>query len=244
MRKFFLEADGVRYGLNREAGYFLTNVTGLGVASETSYEAVNKDGFYLATDRTQSQAQVVGDLIFCGSAPYTEYKAFADSVLTAEKLLLVYDNAGTEYRAECDISYLTKTEQTAQGLLQCPVAFMLKSLWYTEEILTGTGVVAISAGGQYETAVKVKVNAALTNPVLTITEGTNVIAKAVLSVSTAAPFEYSNFPSDSHITDGTGDIVKYVDVTNTVFGRTRKAFTVSINGANMTVTARRYWRTV
>lgn len=243
MRRFALIVDGTRYDLNRENGILLTNPSGLGTVSSNSYARINGNGFYSRVSRDVDQGQVIADLTFFISA-YDSYKAFVDAVIQGTRLQLVYAPAGTEYLADVDLSYITKTELKGGAYLTVPIAFTLKSLWYTETTLTGTGSVNVTAGGQEETAVTVRTSTALTNPVLTILSGGVEIARAALACSTTGVFEYSNRPDDSHITDGFADLISYVDTSYTVFGRTREAFTVSLSGAAMTVTVRKYWRSV
>ena len=243
MRRFTLIIDGTRYPLNRENGILLHNVSGLGTVNTNTFSAIGKTGFYARTNREIAQGQVVGELAFFGQA-YSKYTSFSDALLTATSLVLCYAPNGTEYKADVELSYLTKTELTGGVYLSVPVAFHLRGLWYTEETLTGTGSVSVSAGGQAETAVRVRVTSALTNPDLTLVSSGVTVAEAKLTCTTSGVFEYSNFPDDSHITDGTADLIPYVDTQNTVYGRTRNAFTVNLSGAAMTVTVRKYWRTV
>ena len=245
MRKLYLEIDGTRVGLNKESGLMLVNPTGFGSVSNSTFELINQDGFYARTYKEQAQGQIVGDLVFFGANPYADYKSFADSILTAEKLVFVYDPNGTEYKADCELSYLTKTELVNGNYLTVPVAFNLKSLWYTEETLTGTGTVSVTSGGQYETAIKVTVAVPLTNPHLTIMAGAETVADVnVTEYTTTGVFEYSNLPNDSHITDGGADILNRVNIASDIYSRTRKAFSVNLTGAAMTVKVVKYWRTV
>ena len=243
MRKLALILDGVRYPLNRENGLLLHNVTGLGTVNAYTFSGITNTGFYAATSKDIAQAQVVGELVFVSSA-YTRYAAFADALLKASSLVLCYDPNGTEYRADVELSYLTKTELTGGAFLSVPVAFHLCGLWYTEETLTGTGSVSVSAGGQAETGVKVRVTASVADPDLTLVSDGVTVARAKLLYTTMGVFEYSNYPDDSHIYDGGTDIIRYVDTAYNVYGRTRNAFTVTLSGAAMTVTVRKYWRTV
>lgn len=241
MRKFYLEADGTRWGLNRENGIMFVNVTGLGSSAENTYEAIGKDGFYALTDKQYSQGQVVGDLVFCGADPYGSCRSFADSVYTAGKLVLIYDCSGTEYRADVDLAYLTRTELQSGSYLSCPTAFNMRSLWYTETMLTGTDSVSVTAGGQYDTAVIVRSAGAMIAPSLTISSGSEVIASVSVYGQTTGPLEYSNVPDDCHLTDDSGDILSMTSANDEIFGRTRNAFTVSLDGG-MTVKVRKYWR--
>ena len=244
MRKFALIVDGTRYGLNRENGILLTNPTGLGTVSDDSFAGINGSGFFSRVNREVTQGQVIGDLTFF-SPSYTKYKSFVDTVVTGTSLQLVYDPDGIEYKADVELAYITKTEMVSGTYLTAPVAFYLKSLWYTEQTISGTGSVNVTAGGQAETGIKVRVTSALTNPTLTLTAGSTEIARAALTVTTSGIFEYSNYPDDSHIQDaGHGDLLQYVDTSYPVFGRTRSAFNVALSGAAMNVTVRKYWRSV
>ena len=244
MRRFALIVDGTRYDLNRENGILLTNPTGLGTVSNDSYAGINGNGFFSRVNREVTQGQVIGDLTFF-SPSYTKYKSFVDTVISGTSLQLVYDPDGTEYKADVELAYITKTEMKDRAYLTAPVAFNMKSLWYTEETRSGYGSVSVTAGGQTETGIKVRVTSTLTNPVLTLTAGLTEIARAALTVTTSGIFEYSNYPDDSHIEDaGHGDLLQYVDTSYPVFGRTRSAFTVALSGATMNVTVRKYWRSV
>lgn len=242
MSKFYLDIDGTEFGLNREHDIMLMEPTGFGVNFANSFADI-VDGFFAKTDKKQSIGQIVGDLIFTDNA-YADYESFVNSILTASKLVLIYEPiSGSKYRADVEIAYITKSEVRG-GMYKAPIAFDLKSLWYTEETLTGTGTVSVTAGGQYETAVKVTVAAPITNPHLTIVSGADTVADVELAYTTTGVFEYSNYPNDSHITDSGVDIIQYISALSSVYGRTRSAFTVNLSGASMTVKARKYWRTV
>lgn len=242
MRKFYLELDGVRVDLNRANGLMLVSPSGLGVTFEDTY-ADFENGFAVNVHGKQTMGQIVAELCFLSSA-YSKYKTFVDQLLTAKNILFIYDPNGTEYKVSADLVYIQKTESYGGVYMRCPIAFNLKSLWYTEETLTGTGSISVSAGGQIPTGVKVTVSNSLTHPVLTLMEGAETVAKADVNTTTVGTFEYSNYPDDMHIIDGSGDIIRYADVTNKVFGRTRSAFTINLSGASMTAKVRRYWRTV
>lgn len=245
MSKFYLDIDGTEFGLNREHDIMLMEPTGFGVNFANSFADI-VDGFFAKTDKKQSIGQIVGDLIFTDDA-YADYESFVNSILTASKLVLIYEPiSGSKYRADVEIAYITKSEVRG-GMYKAPIAFDLKSLWYTEETLTGTGTVSVTAGGQYETAITATFSAiqVFAPEITLISEADTVALVKVLNHTIHGAFTYSNEPSDSKFEDSNGDLLPYVLTDTNVFARTRKAFTVNISPSTaMTIKVRKYWRTV
>lgn len=130
-RQFWLEDDaGERIGLNGEHEFFLHKPTGLGWTNGVQ-NANLKNGFFTSsTEDAAEQQSVVGDLIFHGDDPYTQYRFFADWVIKAKTLYLLYQPRTTLYRRRVVLDYLTKTEIAEYGALVVPIALKGMTPWY------------------------------------------------------------------------------------------------------------------
>lgn len=134
LRKFWLENEtGDAIPLNGEQGIWLVDPTGLGMASNSSFTDFGH-GFFRSVDKNKDPQQTVaGDLYFIDHRnPYVEYKRFADWVVQAETLYLVYQPASIQYRRKVLLSSITKEELLTQELLKCPVAFYGLTPWFTK----------------------------------------------------------------------------------------------------------------
>lgn len=142
-RQFWLENEtGERIGLNGEHEWFLLNPTGLGYTNGINYASL-KNGFFTAvSDNTPEQQSVVGDLVFHGDDPYTQYRFFADWVLKSKELYLLYMPRTTVYRRRISLGYLTKTEISRQGVLVVPIAMKGLTPWYLPSISDGIDPIA------------------------------------------------------------------------------------------------------
>ncbi len=130
-RQFWLEnEEGERIGLNGEHEWILVNPTGLGYQSGVGYSNLKNGFFSPNTDDAPEQQSVVGDLIFHGSEPYLQYRFFADWVLKAKELYLLYCPKHTIYRRRASLAYLTKTEISRQGALAIPISITGLTPWY------------------------------------------------------------------------------------------------------------------
>lgn len=241
MRKFYLLLDGTRYALNGENHIRFVTPGGLGADMADVY-AESNDGFFRRVDRRGKQSAVTGELVFTGGSAYTKYKTFADALLKANAVQLVYDPNGTEYKADVSVNFLTKTESVADVYMTVPTSFTLLSPWYTDETLTGTSV-SVTAGGQIGTGVVVRMNGSATNPQILL--GTFALCALTYPLSIAETLEFSTLWDDSHVTIDGVDAIQYVDITNPLYAHSNGAFTIT-NSANksMTVLVRKYWRTV
>ena len=134
LRKFWLENEtGDAIPLNGEQGIWLVDPTGLGMASNSSFTDFGH-GFFRSVDKNKDPQQTVaGDLYFIDHRnPYVEYKRFADWVVKAETLYLVYQPTSIQYRRKVLLSSITKEELLTQELLKCPVAFYGLTPWFTK----------------------------------------------------------------------------------------------------------------
>lgn len=249
MRKFYLEADSTRIPLNGENGILFTSPEGLGFSFADTYSGIS-DGFFRRTNSKHKQGSITGTITIFGNA-YSDYESFVNQILTASHLTIVYDPCGTEYKADVNLSLLTKTESVVGLRISFPVSFTLLSLWYTEETLTGTGSVSVSAGGHMGASIVLTAQGALTDPVIELKEGGQAFATIEINktFTAADTIEFSNRPEDSHIRgviDGTTvDLLRFVSTSFTEYHRNNGgAFTVNLAGASLSVAVRKYWRTV
>lgn len=241
MRKFYLLLDGTRYPLNGENHIRFVTPAGLGATMADQY-AESNDGFFRRVDRRGKQESITGELVFSGGGAYAKYKTFADSLLRADKVQVIYDPNGTEYTADVSVNFLTKTESVADVYMTIPTSFTLLSPWYRDETLTGT-TVSVTAGGQIGTGVVVRMNGAVTNPYITL--GTFAECALTYTLGAAETLEFSTLWDDSHVAIDGVDAIQYVDITYPLFAHSNNAFTISNSGnKSMTVLVRKYWRTV
>lgn len=241
MRKFYLLLDGSRVTLNGENSVRFVNPGGLGATMADQY-AESNDGFFRRIDRRGKQESITGDLVFSGGGAYGKYKSFADALLRADDVQLIYDPDGTEYTADVSVNFLTKTESVANVYITVPTSFTLLSPWYRDETLTGTSV-NVTAGGQIGTGVVVEMYGAVTNPQILL--GDFALCALAYNLASNEKLEYSNLWDDSHVTINGDDAIQYVDITNPLFEHSKNAFTITNNGnVVMDVLVRKYWRTV
>ncbi len=190
MRKFYLENHrGQRLNLNNTKNFYLVNPTGLGASCNFAF-STSGNGFFSTTDKTKNQINVVAEIaIMKGYAGFTTLMNFINR---AEPLTLVYaPNGKTEYYADVECEYLTKTELVS-GILICPVSFRGLELWrlvkpneflirppktvpmptiypfsydYQYYTLTGDDSI-IYASGHIDAALEIKVKGKIVNPVI------------------------------------------------------------------------------
>lgn len=138
LRKFWLENEsGDSIPLNGERGIWLIDPTGLGVNNNSSFTNFSY-GFFRTVDAEKDPQQTIaGDLYFIDSVdPYMAYRRFADWVIAAETLVLVYAPTSTQFRRKIRLSYLTKTELMTQEALKVPIAMYGLTPWYTQSSYT------------------------------------------------------------------------------------------------------------
>lgn len=253
MRKFYLIADGTRIPMNAEDGILFTDPTGLGVQYETSYTDIT-DGFFFNKEYKQSQVKLCGTVNFLNSA-YSRYRNFADTVLTARELVFVYQPESVEYKCDVKLDTLTKTESTVGIYMSCPIQFSRLGMWYTDETVTGAGIVSVTSGGQVASCVVVNASSALVNPRLYITHNSEIVAEADIEAELEAGdlFEYSNLYDDSHIfgtiSGVATDFLTLCDLSKPIYGRVFGEYLVYLTDSNnaepqISVNVRKYWRSV
>lgn len=251
MRLVYFENDaGERINLNRipgqtpTRGIIATNLTGLGYTPGSSYSKVSA-GYYRQTGENEKMQPCGLTLNFTQNA-YTNYKWLLDWMIDAGEWDYVYNPGDGEYRRRVTLEYINKPEKNKVGHLVSQMSLVTLTPWYTVETITATGTASIGAGGQIGTSVKVRTTSALTNPVLTMTDADGEFQRLSLTVTKASGtvFEYSNHYYDSHIYIGTADGIQYADLSTAIFGHSRKAFTLALSGASMTIEVKRWWRTI
>lgn len=137
-RQFWLENEqGERISLNGEHGWLLSQPSGLGYTSGVSYANLKNGFFTPTTEDRPRQASVAGELVFFGRDPYTQYRFFADWILKAQTLYLLYIPRTTLYRRRVALQYLTKTERERYGVLTVPVALYGLTPWYLPAVSDG-----------------------------------------------------------------------------------------------------------
>ena len=241
MRKFYLLLDGTRYALNGENHIRFVTPAGLGATMADQY-AESNDGFFRRVDRRGKQESITGELVLTGGGAYAKYKTFADALLRADKVQVIYDPNGTEYTADVSVNFLTKTESVADVYMTIPTSFTLLSPWYRDETLTGT-TVSVTAGGQIGTGVVVSFYGAVTNPQILL--GDFALCALTYNLASNEQLIFSTLWDDSYVHIDWDDAIQYVDITNPLFKHSTGAFTISNSGnKEMTVLVRKYWRTV
>ncbi|MCQ2113350.1 MAG: hypothetical protein MJY95_08435 [Bacteroidaceae bacterium] len=254
MRKFYLYVDGTRYSLNGENGLWFLNPSGMGASMQSTYATIT-DGFFSSTDMKSKQGSIAGDFAWTESG-YSGYKTMVDAIFTADNLRIGYNPDGVEYFADCQINYITKGESYGAKILKAPVSFILLTPWYIEEQLTGAGTVSVSAGGQIASAVKVvSTGTSLVNPYISMSANGEEFARCEISMnlSTSNSLEYSNFYDDSHIIGVINgvrtNLIENLTARHNIYSHKFGAYTVNLSDSNgaspaISVTVRRYWRTV
>lgn len=138
LRKFWLENEtGDSIPLNGEEGIWLVDPTGLGMSSSSSFTNFSHGFFRPVEQEKDPQQTVAGDLYFIDyKDPYLKYKRFADWIVRASTIYLVYQPSSKQYRRKVTLSSITKDELLTQELLKCPVAFYGLTPWFTKSEYT------------------------------------------------------------------------------------------------------------
>ena len=266
MREFYLYINGVTYDLNG-GRYLFTSPTGLGVAFSNTIADLG-DGFSVTTKRGQKLGQVVGKLVFFkdgNRTPYDVYNQFVNNATAySDKIVLGYKPSNGLYMANVELTYLTKTESNDNQFIEIPVAFDLKSLWYTKETKSLSGGTASFASVGITTGFEVSIPTHSKDIVISTRESgatSNVqeVSLDFTSTTESRPFVYSNVPNDSKIIAGLNvlgsvpaDLTPYItslEHPEKIYGRPTAPFSVSAftsggTALTGTVTCYKYWRTV
>ncbi len=132
IRQFYLENEyGQRWNLNRPASGLLISPDGLGYNMDASYAAIGHS--FIRNYLKEKQQSISGTLIF-GTTPYKACSSFITYVNTAESLRLIYKTDAGEYYRDVDLVEFGKTERTEAKVLECPVKFNCRSLFYSNQV--------------------------------------------------------------------------------------------------------------
>lgn len=125
MREFYLlNGNGVKFDLMRPSSFFHAP-NGLGFDRTQTY--LRTGDFYKPIEDYTSQKMITGEMVF---RSYADFHEFARFIATAP-LKMIYKPMDTEYRLDCSISSLGKSEiDHTNNRLICPITFMGKSKWY------------------------------------------------------------------------------------------------------------------
>ena len=132
VRSFLLINEyGQEYGMNSAdlTGLF-TEPGGLGYEYTVNY--IDIGDAFIRTKKKAKQGVITGTMIFGGRAPYELYNKFNEFVRGSQEIRIAYQTPGSKraYYRDVDLVKLEKTE-IADGVLQCPVKFYCKSLFYS-----------------------------------------------------------------------------------------------------------------
>lgn len=146
LRKFWLENEsGELFPLNAEQKVLLLNPTGFGLDANESF-AVMGDGFYVDTAQEYDKQKTLGgDFLFLMPRPRDTYTNFANWLLSAKALTLVYMPTSTAYRRRIKVASIDKDEIDHPGDITVPISFITLSPWYADDVDTFT--LGISSDG-------------------------------------------------------------------------------------------------
>lgn len=125
MRQFYLlNGNGAKFDLMSSHGFFHAP-SGLGFDNTQTY--LRTGDFYKTIESYAAQKNVTGEVIFKN---YEDFHSFAMFVAITP-LKLVYKPLDVEYRLDCSIASLGKTEiDHTNNRLICPITFVGESKWY------------------------------------------------------------------------------------------------------------------
>lgn len=125
MREFYLlNGNGIKFDLMGSKGFFHAP-DGLGFDKTETF--LRTGDFYRAVESYPTQKMITGEMIFRSYADYHDFALF----VAITPLTLVYKPMGTEYKLDCSMSSLGKSEiDHTNNRLICPVTFNGYSKWY------------------------------------------------------------------------------------------------------------------
>lgn len=133
IRFFALENEyGNRYELDSPERGFLTDPQGLGYELNTSYASIGSS--FIRNFKKDKQQTITGNLVLIGAAAYQNYQVFVNFVNASQNLKLIYITNAGKYIRDVDLVSVGKTEITQSRVLECPVKFVCKSLFYSNHV--------------------------------------------------------------------------------------------------------------
>lgn len=133
IRRFALENEfGARYDLNDPTTGVFLSPQGLGFEFDSNYTSIG-DSFIRDYLRNKQQT-VSGTIAFESSKAYLNYQALNDFINSADSLKLFYSTDAGDYYRDIDIVSINKSELGHNKVLECPVKFICKSLFYSNHV--------------------------------------------------------------------------------------------------------------
>ena len=135
IRKFKLRNEYAQeYSLNMPNTAFLYEPQGLGYAMDYGYMRLGYS--FVQNYLKDKQMEISGSVVFTAASPYEAAADFLRFVRGSGKLTLVYTTNAGEFLRDVDLVSYEKTEITEGGVLQCPVKFITRGLWYANDVTT------------------------------------------------------------------------------------------------------------
>lgn len=129
MRIFKLKnAAGYEYNLTDKV-HFMYDPSGLGFSYDTDYKQVGSQ--FVQISETLKQPKPAGVMKFNDYAEYNNFIKF----IQKRPLVLIYIPDNKEYRLNCKVTSLEKTEKEAGGWLHCKIKFEGIGTWYKYSVL-------------------------------------------------------------------------------------------------------------
>ena len=135
IRQFKLRNEYAReYNLNVADTAFLFEPQGLGYEMDYGYMRLGYS--FVRNFIKDKQMEISGTVVFTAASPYEAAADFLKYIRGSAKLTLVYTTAAGEFLRDVDLVSYEKTEIVEGGVLQCPVVFVTRGLWYANAVTT------------------------------------------------------------------------------------------------------------
>lgn len=133
IRFFALENEyGNRLNLNSPKNGIFTEPEGLGYEINATYSKIGSS--FIQNFMQDKQQTISGTIVFGGVNAYQGYQNFTGFINSSLKIKLLYKTDAGEYYRDIDVISLGKTEITQKMVMECPVRFICKSLFYANHI--------------------------------------------------------------------------------------------------------------
>lgn len=134
MIRFFALVNeyGGQYELNSPDTGIFTEPQGLGYELNVSYANIGSG--FIKNFMKEKQQTITGTLVLDGAAAYTKYQALADFINHSQSIKLLYSTAAGDYYRDVDIVSLGKSEVSQKRVLECPIKFVCRSLFYSNHV--------------------------------------------------------------------------------------------------------------
>lgn len=246
IRFFALENEyGNRYELDSPEKGFLSDPQGLGYEINSSYSPIGSS--FIRNFKKDKQQTITGSVLFVGVTAYQNYQTFVNFINASEKLKLVYITQAGEYLRDIDVARVGKSEITQKKVLECPVDFACRSLFYSNYVDRfriervegearwdfrwdvrfndyGTRAVNVSNNGHVEAPFEVEIYGYCENPKITIFKGSKAVASVVFktTLQEGEKITYSSLDGDLYCyridaQSGRENFTSKLDIHNTNF---------------------------